>query len=184
MLSGLFEARKIGEPGGAGLAPTVIATLLAFVVGYASIAWMLRWLTSHSTAIFVIYRVALGTLGHRSHGGRRHLVAFVGRWPSVSVSAYPPSAFRLPVEKIREGYYSDAYFNLTKSLLEADGHHPRVLMQVFQRKDSILGGIDEAIAVLKQGAGPLRGRSLGQRLREPRRARAARGRRDLPVGDA
>jgi nicotinate phosphoribosyltransferase len=29
---------------------------------------------------------------------------------------------RLPVEKIREGYYSDAYFNLTKSLLEADDH--------------------------------------------------------------
>ena len=69
----------------------------------------------------------------------------------------PPSVFRLPVEKIREGYYSDAYFNLTKSLLEADGHHPRVLMQVFQRKDSILGGIDEAIAVLKQGAGHYEG---------------------------
>src|SRR4051794_27440212 len=65
----------------------------------------------------------------------------------------PPSVFRLPVEKIREGYYSDAYFNLTKQLLEADGHHPRVLMQAFQRKESILGGIDEAIAVLKQAAG-------------------------------
>src|SRR3712207_6180391 len=64
-----------------------------------------------------------------------------------------PSVFRLPVEKIRDGYYSDAYFNLTKSLLEADDHHPRVLMQVFQRKESILGGVDEAIAVLKHGAG-------------------------------
>jgi nicotinate phosphoribosyltransferase len=64
-----------------------------------------------------------------------------------------PSVFRLPVEKLRDGYYSDAYFNLTKALLEADGHHPRVLMQVFQRKESILGGIDEAVAVLKQGAG-------------------------------
>ena len=69
----------------------------------------------------------------------------------------PPSVFRLPVEKIREGYYSDAYFNLTKQLLEADGHHPRVLMQVFQRKESLLGGIDEAIAVLKQGAGHYEG---------------------------
>src|SRR3954467_1518794 len=68
-----------------------------------------------------------------------------------------PSVFRLPVEKIREGYYSDAYFNLTKQLLEADDHHPRVLMQVFQRKDSILGGVDEAIAVLKQGAGHYEG---------------------------
>jgi undecaprenyl-diphosphatase len=62
VLSGLFEARKIGEAGGAGFVPTVIATLLAFVVGYASIAWLLRWLVSHSTAAFVAYRVALGTL--------------------------------------------------------------------------------------------------------------------------
>jgi nicotinate phosphoribosyltransferase len=64
-----------------------------------------------------------------------------------------PATFRLPVEKIRDGYYSDAYFNHTKSLLEADGHHPRVVMQVFQRKESVLGGIDEAIAVLKQCSG-------------------------------
>ena len=64
-----------------------------------------------------------------------------------------PSTFRLPVEKIRDGYYSDAYFNHTKALLEADGHHPHVVMQVFQREQSILGGVDEAIAVLKQCAG-------------------------------
>src|ERR687892_1346537 len=64
-----------------------------------------------------------------------------------------PATFRLPVEKIRDGYYSDAYFNLTKDLLEADGHHPRVVMQVFQRKQSLLGGIDEAIAILKECSG-------------------------------
>jgi nicotinate phosphoribosyltransferase len=63
------------------------------------------------------------------------------------------SVFRLPVDKIRDGYYSDAYFNYTKALLEGDDHHPHVLMQAFQRKDSILGGIDEAIVVLKQCAG-------------------------------
>src|SRR5919112_1261951 len=68
-----------------------------------------------------------------------------------------PATFRLPVGKIRDGYYSDAYFNSTKALLEADGHHPRVLMQVFQRKASLLGGIDEAIAILKQGAGHYEG---------------------------
>ena len=61
-----------------------------------------------------------------------------------------PSVFRLPVDKIRDGYYSDAYFNHTKALLEADDHHPHVVMQVFQRKESVLGGIDEAVAVLKQ----------------------------------
>ena len=64
-----------------------------------------------------------------------------------------PEVFRLPVEKIREGYYSDAYFNQTKALLELEDRHPRALMQVFQRKDSILGGIDEALAVLRQCAG-------------------------------
>ena len=36
-----------------------------------------------------------------------------------------PDVFRLPVDRIREGYYSDMYFNLTKELLEADERHPR-----------------------------------------------------------
>jgi nicotinate phosphoribosyltransferase len=64
-----------------------------------------------------------------------------------------PSVFRLPVEKIREGYYTDAYFNHAKRLLEERGRHPRVTMQVFQKHDSVLGGVDEAIAVLKQCSG-------------------------------
>jgi len=61
----------------------------------------------------------------------------------------PPEIFDLPVEKMREGYYTDAYFNHTRDTLLADGRHPRVVMQVFQRKEAMLGGIDEAIAVLK-----------------------------------
>jgi nicotinate phosphoribosyltransferase len=64
-----------------------------------------------------------------------------------------PEVFRLPVERIRSGYYSDVYFVTTKRLLEEQNHRPRVLMQVFQKQDSLLGGIDEAIAVLKLGAG-------------------------------
>ncbi len=60
-----------------------------------------------------------------------------------------PEVFRLPVEKIREGYYTDAYFNLTRQLLVESGHRPRVTVQVFQKRQSVLGGIDEAIAVLK-----------------------------------
>ena len=64
-----------------------------------------------------------------------------------------PEIFRLPVGRIRDGYYSDAYFVLTKSLLEAEGEHPHVTMQVFQKEHSVLGGIDEAIAVLKTCAG-------------------------------
>src|SRR5437764_19686 len=64
-----------------------------------------------------------------------------------------PAIFRLPVERIRQGYYSDAYFVYTKALLEAENHHPHVTMQVFQKHDSVLGGIDEAIAVLKTCSG-------------------------------
>jgi nicotinate phosphoribosyltransferase len=64
-----------------------------------------------------------------------------------------PEIFRLPVQRIREGYYSDAYFVYTKSLLETENHHPRVTMQVFQKQDSVLGGIDEAIAILKTCSG-------------------------------
>jgi undecaprenyl-diphosphatase len=62
VVSGLFEARKIGDEGGVGFVPTALATLAAFVVGYASIAWLLKWLVSHSTMVFVVYRVALGAL--------------------------------------------------------------------------------------------------------------------------
>jgi nicotinate phosphoribosyltransferase len=64
-----------------------------------------------------------------------------------------PAVFNLPIGRVRRGYYSDAYFNSTKEILEADDHHPRVVMQVFQKQHSLLGGIDEAIAVLKLGSG-------------------------------
>jgi nicotinate phosphoribosyltransferase len=60
-----------------------------------------------------------------------------------------PEVFRLPVERIRAGYYSDAYFNFTRHLLKERGEHPRVTMQVFQKHRSYLGGVDEAVAVLK-----------------------------------
>ena len=60
-----------------------------------------------------------------------------------------PAIFDLPVEKMRDGYYSDAYFNHTRSALLHDGRHPRVVMQVFQRKQAMLGGMDEALAILE-----------------------------------
>jgi undecaprenyl-diphosphatase len=65
VLSGLFQLLGIvrGEPGeSGGVVGLVVATLLAFAVGYASIAFLLRYLANHSTAVFVAYRVALGTL--------------------------------------------------------------------------------------------------------------------------
>ncbi len=62
VLSGLFEARKIGDPGGAGVGPTIIATVLAFVVGYWSISFLLRYLSRQSLAIFIVYRIVLGAV--------------------------------------------------------------------------------------------------------------------------
>ena len=64
-----------------------------------------------------------------------------------------PAILNLPVEKMRDGYYSDTYFNRAREILEADGYHPRVRMQVFQRNDAVLCGIDEAIAILKLCSG-------------------------------
>jgi undecaprenyl-diphosphatase len=65
VLSGLLELGSIvsGEEGQhTGAAELVVATVLAFVSGYLSIAFLLRWLTSHSMEIFVVYRVVLGIL--------------------------------------------------------------------------------------------------------------------------
>mgnify|MGYP006196851575 CR=1 FL=1 len=60
-----------------------------------------------------------------------------------------PSIFHLPVERMRGGYYSDKYFVRAREVLQADGVDPVVTMQVFQKKTAYLGGIDEAIAILK-----------------------------------
>ena len=60
-----------------------------------------------------------------------------------------PEVFDLPVEKMRAGWYTDAYFNHARAALLADGRHPRVVVQVFQKKDAWLGGVDEAIAILR-----------------------------------
>jgi undecaprenyl-diphosphatase len=62
VLSGTYEARKVGERTGPGLGVTIVATVLAFIVGFASIAWFMRWMSRHSTYLFIWYRVALGTL--------------------------------------------------------------------------------------------------------------------------
>jgi len=61
----------------------------------------------------------------------------------------PPEIFDLPVEKMRAGWYTDAYFNHTRDTLLGDGQHPRVVMQIFQKNEAWLGGMDEAIAILK-----------------------------------
>ena len=62
VLSGLFELRHVGERTSASVEATVIATLVAFVSGYVAIAWLLRYLGTHSLGIFVAYRIPLGIL--------------------------------------------------------------------------------------------------------------------------
>lgn len=61
----------------------------------------------------------------------------------------PINAFQLPVEKIRSGYYSDAYFVRSQTILTHDNHNPRVLMQIFQRQNAVVCGVDNAIAILQ-----------------------------------
>jgi undecaprenyl-diphosphatase len=61
--AGLFELPEI--PGGHyeyGVVPTVVATVVAFVVGYAAIAWLLRYVSTHSYAPFIVYRIGLGAI--------------------------------------------------------------------------------------------------------------------------
>ncbi|HEV8601761.1 MAG TPA: hypothetical protein VGQ68_00045 [Gaiellaceae bacterium] len=71
------------------------------------------------------------------------------RTDGVAIRRLPPEIFDLPVEKMRDGYYTDAYFNHSRAALLRDERHPRVVMQVFQKKPAYLGGMDEAIAILK-----------------------------------
>ncbi|MEU6206707.1 undecaprenyl-diphosphate phosphatase [Micromonospora musae] len=67
VLSGVFSLGDVFEPAAPGTAaPTVamlvVATIIAFGVGYAAIAWLLRYVAHHTLYVFVLYRVALGTL--------------------------------------------------------------------------------------------------------------------------
>jgi undecaprenyl-diphosphatase len=59
--AGLFELKEIPHGDNAyGWGPTIVATVVSFVVGYAAIAWLLRYVSTHSYTPFVLYRVALG----------------------------------------------------------------------------------------------------------------------------
>ena len=65
VLSGLLELGTIlsdDDGHSTTILGLVIATLLAFVTGYASIAFLLRYLATHSTGIFVAYRVVVGAV--------------------------------------------------------------------------------------------------------------------------
>lgn len=60
-ISGLFKLKDIGE-GTVAWGPTVVATVIAFGVGFAVIHWLLRYVSKHTFSVFVWYRFALGAL--------------------------------------------------------------------------------------------------------------------------
>ena len=67
VMSGVFSLGDVFEPAAPGTAAPsgaqmVVATLIAFVIGYAAIAWLLRYVAHHTLYLFVLYRVALGAL--------------------------------------------------------------------------------------------------------------------------
>src|SRR3546814_16877549 len=70
----------------------------------------------------------------------------------------PVATFDLPAAELRRGYRSAIYFHRARRIAAA---HPeidprRVLMQVFQKRDAVLCGIDAALTVLRVGTGPWR----------------------------
>ena len=60
--AGVFELNEIGGDNEYGWGPTAVATVVSFVVGYAAIAWLLRYVATRSYLPFVLYRVGLGAL--------------------------------------------------------------------------------------------------------------------------
>jgi undecaprenyl-diphosphatase len=61
--AGIFEwPSALAEGAEYGLGPTLLATAVSFVVGYAVVAWLFRWLQTRTYTPFVLYRVALGVL--------------------------------------------------------------------------------------------------------------------------
>jgi undecaprenyl-diphosphatase len=66
VMSGVFSLPDVFDKTGGGLVPSgaqmVVATIIAFGLGYASIAWLLKYVSAHTFYPFVLYRVALGAI--------------------------------------------------------------------------------------------------------------------------
>jgi undecaprenyl-diphosphatase len=60
--SGLYKLKDIGGDTAAAWGPTIAATVISFVIGYAVIAWLLRYVSTHNFRIFVVYRLAAAAL--------------------------------------------------------------------------------------------------------------------------
>jgi nicotinate phosphoribosyltransferase len=88
----------------------------------------------------------------------------------MAATRLDPALFKIPLDKIRAGYYSDKYFQRVSEVLRKEGHNPSVLYQFFPRADAVVVGLDEAIAILKYCAGyyqdPAATEGIYQRLRQ------------------
>jgi undecaprenyl-diphosphatase len=60
MASGLYQMKDIGADSAVAWGPTILATIVAFAVGFGVIAWLLRYIATRSYMPFVIYRIVLG----------------------------------------------------------------------------------------------------------------------------
>ena len=60
-----------------------------------------------------------------------------------------PAAFRLPVDEIKSGVYTDAYFMRAREILRQEKRPPTVRMQFTGKDEGWVSGVDEAIAMLK-----------------------------------
>ncbi|SHJ55653.1 undecaprenyl-diphosphatase [Tessaracoccus bendigoensis DSM 12906] len=60
--SGLYKLKDIGGDASTAWGPTIVATLIAFGVGYAVIAWLLRYISTHNFNIFVVYRLVVAAV--------------------------------------------------------------------------------------------------------------------------
>ncbi|HEX6754760.1 MAG TPA: undecaprenyl-diphosphate phosphatase [Mycobacteriales bacterium] len=60
LLQAVTEADAIA--GGVGWPATLTATVVSFAVGYAAVAWLLRYIARHTYTMFIVYRVALGSV--------------------------------------------------------------------------------------------------------------------------
>ena len=60
-----------------------------------------------------------------------------------------PAVFNLPVEQIRQGYYTDTYFVRSREIVRNDKRTPVVTMQFTGKNEGWLSGIDESITLLK-----------------------------------
>jgi nicotinate phosphoribosyltransferase len=63
-----------------------------------------------------------------------------------------PALFDLSIDRIRAGLFTDKYFDRVRDALRAGGRSPRVLLQVASAAAGHLGGVDEAVAILRLGA--------------------------------